>query len=353
MNGFGGNCEVNSRQLVFDALEGRTVPRVPCGPLAVHFCAADAGTTIHDYSTNPKRLAESVIHYYEKYRPDAIWISADTWVTAEAMGAEVAAPGPNEPFAGRPDGFVHSASDLAKIVEPDPATQGRQPMMLEALRSVRRELGDSAFIVGCFDQSPFSLACAVGGISQIMMKTIMEPDFVRALLVRCSDYVIRYGQAMAACGADMLSTGDSPAGLVGPELYRSFCLPAQQTVFAALHNSTDCKLSLHICGDASAILTDMAKSGADVIELDQSVDLSQAFAQLPEQVAIWGNIDPVKILWRGTTDEVRRASHEALIQAVSANRRFVLSSGCTLAPNTPPGNVHALIESTYDELAAW
>jgi uroporphyrinogen-III decarboxylase len=155
---------------------------------------------------------------------------------------------------------------------------------------------------------------------------------------------------MAECGADMLSTGDSPAGLVGPELYRSFCLPAEQHVFKTLRESTDFKLSLHICGDATAILPDMAKSGADVVELDQSVDFQLADQRLPKDMAIWGNIDPVGVLLRGTPDDVLTAANGLLAQAASTNRRFVLSSGCTIAPDTPPGNVRALIRSTQAKL---
>lgn len=309
------------------------------------------GVSIQEYSTNANRLAESIIRYYEKYRPDAVWVSSDTWVTAEAMGAEVIAPGPNEPFAGRNGGFVCSTSDIANIPAPDPTSQGRQPLMLDALRQVKKALGDDVFVIGCFDQSPFSLACAVGGITNIMLKVITEPEFVQTLLERCTEYAISYGQAMAECGADMLSTGDSPAGLVGPELYRSHCLPAEQRVFKTLRESTDCKLSLHVCGDATAILTNMAESGADVIELDQSVDFQIACQRLPGDIAIWGNIDPVGILLRGTPEDVQETARDLIRQAASEDRRFVLSSGCTLAPSTPPSNMDALIRSARSKKA--
>ncbi len=335
---------MNSRQLVMDALNGKEVPHSPCGPLAVHFCARNKGISIRQYSLDAQQLADSVLSYYDKYRPDAVWISSDTWVTAEAMGAPIRSPGEDEPMAGDNEGAIHSLSDLDAISDPDPLSQGRQPLMIEALRQVKQALGDDVFLVACFDQSPFSLACAVGGISDVMINTISDPEFVSALVDRCTDYAIAYAQALASAGADMLSTGDSPAGLVGPELYQQFCLPAEQQVFQKLRDSTDCKLSLHICGDATEILPDMVRSGAHVLELDHAVDIQHACSVVPEEIAIWGNLDPVDVLMSGDEERVTAEAKNVLEKVRAAGRRrFVLSSGCALAPATPEGNLKALM----------
>lgn len=106
---------MTSRDIVFKALQGKNTPRPACGPLAVHFCAVDNGVSIRDFTLTPSVHAECVIRYHEKYQPDAVWISADTWVTAEAMGSSVLFPGDNQPMSGPQEGFVHSAADLNKI----------------------------------------------------------------------------------------------------------------------------------------------------------------------------------------------------------------------------------------------
>ncbi len=343
--------ELRPRELVAATLRGQSVPRPVCGPLAVHFCAAEMGISLEDYTADADLLAGSILRYYERFRPDAVWVSADTWITAEAMGVPVSSPGPYQPPAGPPEGIIHTPADIDHLPPPDPTTQGRQPLLLEALRQVKCAVGDEAFVVACFDQSPFSLACAVGGMSSVMLKTMTDPPFVEALVERCTEYTIAYGLAMAACGADMLSTGDSPAGLIGPDLYRQLALPAEREVFSQLRRETDSFLSLHICGNATPILMDMAGSGADVLELDQSVALADALRVVPPEVAIWGNIDPVDVLLKGTPGEVRQACCRALSQARRAHHPFVLSSGCTLAPNTPAENVAALIGSVRESAA--
>src|SRR5512139_86977 len=155
---------MNSKSLLTAALKGLPVPRVPVGPLAVHSCARLAGYSLRQYTTDANALADSVIRYYERFKPDAVWVSADTWVSAEAMGAQVGATDPNQPFGGMGQPLIQAARDIARIPAPDIGKQGRYPLMLEALERIRAVLGDEVFIVACFDQYPFSLAAALLGI---------------------------------------------------------------------------------------------------------------------------------------------------------------------------------------------
>jgi MtaA/CmuA family methyltransferase len=178
-----------------------------------------------------------------------------------------------------------------------------------------------------------------------MFKAMDDQPLVLALMDRCAEYTVAYAQAMAAAGADMLSGGDSPAGLMGPRLYREIALPYERQVIARIKASTDKPVSLHICGDATPILGDMAATGADVLELDHQVDLARALPLIGPDIAIWGNLDPVRVLARGTPEQVRQATRDVLETVRAANhRRFVVSSGCTLAVETPPDNLRAMLE---------
>lgn len=336
---------MNSKELVHAVLSGEATDRPASGPLACHFCARYFGVPLRDYTLDAGTLADSVIRYYEEFRPDTVWISADTWITAEAMGAKVWFPGKDEPMCGGPEPTVHSIEGVARIPDPDPEKLGRQPLMIDAVRLVSEAIGNDAYVVACFDQSPFSLACALGGLSEVMMATREAPEFVDALLEKGVEHAVAYGRALAAAGADMLSTGDSPAVMLGPELYRRFALPYEQRVFEALKQHTECTLSLHICGDTTRLLDDMAGSGAEVLELDYDVDLSHASSVLPEEIAIWGNINAVSPLYDGGPVDVLVVAEQTLAKIREAGRsRFVLSSGCTVAPDTPGENLRTLIE---------
>jgi uroporphyrinogen decarboxylase len=334
---------MNSRELVTSALAGLPVPRDPIGPLAIHFCARAAGYTLREYTTSAQVLADSVIHYYERFKPDAVWVSADTWVSAEAMGARVGATDDNQPFGGIGEPLVRTAADIDRIPAPNVGQQGRYPLMLEALSRIVEALGKEVFVVACFDQYPFSLAAALMGINEIMLKVSDDPPFVEALMHRCSDYAAAYARALSDAGTDLLSGGDSPSGLLGPDLYQALALPAEKRLIASIKSATGKPVSLHICGNATPILPMMADSGADVLELDHAVSIAAACRIVGPDIALWGNLDPIRVLAQGTPEWVRHKALETL-QAVKAasHRRFVLSSGCTLAVETPPQNLHAI-----------
>ncbi len=343
---------MNSRELVIHAILGSPIERCPCGPLAVHYTARLAGVTLRDYTLDAKKLAACVLHYYEKLHPDAVWLSADTWVAAEAMGATVGFMSDDQPMCGIGAPRIKSFMDITRIPQPNPSRQGRLPIMCEALAIVKEQLGDKVFIVGCFDQSPFSLAAALMGVEELMIKVVDRPDFVQELLERCIEHAVAYALALAGAGADMLSTGDSVAGLVGRDIYTKIALPAERRVFEDIRAGCDALLSLHICGDTSHILADMATAGADVLEIDSSVDIADAIRLVGPEIALWGNIDPVAVLAHGTPEQVRLdASRVINTVRAHARTRFVLSSGCTLAPDTPEENVRALINAAAESVA--
>ena len=340
------DSSLRPRQYIERVLRGQPLPRPAVGPLAVHYCAQLAGATLREYTTDARILADCVVRYYERFRPDAVWLSADTWVTAQAMGAAVDFAGDDQPLSGMGTARVRTSADIDAIPPPDPCSQGRCRLMLDALRRVRQALGEDVFVVACFDQYPFSLACALMGIDQVMLQLTDDRPLVQALMERGLEYALAYARALAQVGADMLSGGDSPAGLLGPRLYREVAFPYQQRLIAGLKSRVTQPISLHICGNTSHILQDMAATGAHVLELDHQVHITRACRLVGRDVTIWGNLDPVGLLARSAPSQVGQATC-ALLEAVQtcAHHRFVLSSGCTLALETPAANLDAMFDA--------
>jgi uroporphyrinogen decarboxylase len=249
-------------------------------------------------------------------------------------------------MSGFQKGFIHSFAELKKIPKPDPYSQGRQPLMLEALSRVVETLGKEVFIVGCFDQSPFSLACQVAGMASVMTKLTEDLPFLEALMEKCLEYSLAYAKAMAESGADMLSTGDSTAGLIGSLRYANIVGPIEKRLFSAL-KKTGKILSLHICGESTEILEKMVATGADVMEIDHQVSIGKAWEKVGDRVALWGNIDPVAVLLQGSSHEVSSSVRGLMSEVKDIGcHKFILSSGCTLAPTTPSENLHTFIRES-------
>src|ERR1051326_7610100 len=105
----------SGKQLILQALKGVATACPPVGPLAVHYCAGIAGVSLREYTLDSRVLADAVLRYYERFGPDAVWISADTWVSAQAAGASVAFPGEDQPLAGTGEPLIQTAADIDRI----------------------------------------------------------------------------------------------------------------------------------------------------------------------------------------------------------------------------------------------
>ena len=84
-----------------------------------------------------------------------------------------------------------------------------------------------------------------------------------------------------------------------PRAYRQFALPYEQRIFAAVREAGAIP-RLHICGNTSRILADMAESGAEIVDIDWMVDMAQAAEIFGDRAAVCGNFDPVAVMLNGT-----------------------------------------------------
>lgn len=332
---------MTSLERVLAVFHGERSDCVPVIPIVGQAAARLNGMTMSAELASPEALASSRIACRERFQYDGIYISADTWVTAEAMGASVI-HADDAPTTGTTP-LLNDIGKLDLLKPVDPFQDGRLPLILKAVQVAVTRAREEFAVIANFDQSPFSLACALHGINNLMTDMYDNPAFVKQLLDICTESVLRYAKALASTGVHIVNTGDSPVVLAGPANYETFGLPYEQMVFDELH-ALGVFTTLHVCGNTTKILRLMAKSHAHSLELDYQVDMVQARTQIPEEITMIGNIDPVGVLVNGTPDEVREQVNLLLVSSEKFGR-FILSTGCAIAPDTPPGNLRALVET--------
>ncbi len=219
---------LTSRQRVAAAIRGEPVDRTATGPLAVHYCAELIGASLKQYTLSAETLSGAVIRYADLFESDAVWVSADTWVTAEAMGAHVAFADDNQPLSGNGAPRIQSVADLQAIPAPDVSRHGRYPLMTEATRRVREKVGDDRFVVTCFDQHPFSSACALMGVERAMTALLQEPALLKDTMQKAADYAVAYGKALADAGPICSVAETRPAGCSGPTPTKKSQFPSNE-----------------------------------------------------------------------------------------------------------------------------
>jgi uroporphyrinogen decarboxylase len=88
----------------------------------------------------------------------------------------------------------------------------------------------------------------------------------------------------------------------------------------------------------------MSKTGVKGFSLDSPVNLREASKILSDEIALMGNLDPVKVFLQSTPEEVAQAT-KALLDDMKEIKNFILSSGCDIPMESPLENIEAFMKA--------
>jgi uroporphyrinogen decarboxylase len=343
---------VNSRELVLRTLDRRPTDRVPVGPMMMDLGATVIGAPIGTFCSDPDVMARGQLALYEQLGQDIIFVGCDNYYIAEGFGCVAELPVDETPHLVKPP--LERIADVGDLAVPDPLTDGRMPVMLEATRLVRKAVGDEVAI-RTPGTGPFALASYFIGTQEFLIEVGMakagmpesEPEAIHRALDLAADALIAFGKASVDAGADLLHCGDSLAScdVISPADYEEWAFPYERKVIQAW-KEYGAKTLLHICGDSSKVLDLYAQTGADIIEVDHKVDLALARSIVGDRACVIGNVDPVTVLLQGTPEQVRAASLACL--EVGRGGGYVLGSGCVVPRITPLENVRAMVRAARE-----
>ncbi len=271
----------------------------------------------------------------EHFELDIVQAISDPYREASDLGLDVQFPQDALPLSQKP--LIQNPSNLATLNLVEPSAGKRMNDRLEAIRLFREHVGDEIPIMG-WVEGALAEAADLRGVSTLMMDLFERPEWVVELLEFCCEQAIVFARAQVNAGADIIGLGDAVASQVSPDMYRMFALAYEQRIFKAVKDA-GAVARLHICGDTSNIVTDMADSGADIIDLDWMVDYAKA-AQIygKNGPALCGNFDPVKVMLHGSPEQVYDAVTHCL--NVGGNKNFS-GAGCEIPDGTPMENLYA------------
>lgn len=344
---------MTSLERVKRAIAHEPYDRVPVGPFTGFYAARIAGTTIGRYVTDGRVIAESQVKLWEQLGHDVVITAADTYYMAEAFGVPVDHHENALPTARGP--VLEDLAGARKLKVPDPHRDGRMPVYIEAARQLSRQLGDRVAVRGT-GTGPLSLAAYLFGQQDLLIKLAEmghgmasatdERDFATLMDV-ASDTVIAFLQAQTEAGQQLAYLGDSLAScdMISPEMYRRFVFPYHRRIFAAIGDHCrryGAHAMLHICGDDTAILEDLAATGADAYEVDSKIDLRVAKRRIGDRLCLIGNLNPTGVLLHGTAEQVRREAEKCISEGADGGG-FILGTGCFVAWDTPLENLQAMV----------
>lgn len=329
---------------------------VPVAPYMGNFGAALSGTPIGTYCRSGKVMADAQYQAWERLGQDAVVAQSDNYYIAEGFGLEVDYHDDGTPTVRRP--LIQELRDIDGLTVPDPRSDGRMPVYLEAISRLAERLKRQV-IIRAPGTGPFALAGHLLGTEELLMEIAMlqgspDPEVesrLRRLLELTTEALIRFQKACIDAGADMVQAGDSSASLdlISPRIYEEWAFPYEKKFFDALNpyaRQHSAVTLLHICGNMTKVLEREADTGAMLIELDSKVNLAEAKRRIGNRVCLIGNIEPSGVLLQGTPEVVRQACTNAIADAAEGGG-FILGSGCEVPPFAPFENMATMVAAGH------
>ena len=330
---------MTSKERIYAILKGASYDRPAVTPIFMAWAANFIGHTYRDYYLDGDVLVQAQLAVIRTFNLDQISAISDPWREASAYGMEFDYPADG---VGRPkDVLIKTHNDISKVKLLDIENAERTKQRIESVRKMAAEVGQTHSVLG-WVEGPMAEYGDLRGVENAMLDMIDKPE----LFIKAGEIIVQnaitFAVAQVKAGADMVGVGDSAASLIAPKMYAELVLPLEQKLIAAIHGA-GAAVKLHVCGNIKNIVQHMAKSGADIIDVDWMVSLAEARelvhkGRVGTQVTLCGNFDPVSILFEGSPQDVADAARQCL-KAVPD--KFILMPGCEVPPATPEQNIRA------------
>jgi len=231
-------------------------------------------------------------------------------------------------------------------------TENQLSYVIDAVKVIRKELDGRVPLIG-FSGSPWTLATYMvegssskeyGKIKGLMFDS---PNVMHKLLDVLAKSVIDYLNAQIKAGAQAVMVFDTWGGILTPRDYQEFSLRYMSQIVAGLikENQGRPVPSILFTKNGGSWLELMAKTGANALGVDWTLDLSEARRRVGDKVALQGNMDPC-ILY-SSPDRIRQEVKQVLASYGNGNGH-VFNLGHGIHPKIDPENVGAFIEAVHE-----
>lgn len=296
-----------------------------------------------DLCYSPELAEEVTLQPIRRYGFDASILFADILLIPEAMGQKLwfeTGEGPRlEPIAhGDMLSLDNTKSHLAPIIE--------------TVSRLSVSLPQETTLIG-FAGAPWTVASYMvagrGTPDQAPARDLAKQDPIafQSIIDKLVAASIDYLAAQVEAGAEVLQIFESWAASLQGDDFQRWCIAPVAAIVAGLRAR---HISVPIIGFPRAADWDMAdyarQTGVQAISLDTSADRKTMVENVPDDIVLQGNLDPLILVQGGDAlrDGVRA------IKKDFSGRPYIFNLGHGIVPQTPPAHVSELmhwVRETY------
>lgn len=231
-------------------------------------------------------------------------------------------------------------------------------LSFDSLRAARDANPDKA-IIAHITHAPYFKATHMRGMEAFMEDLALNPEIAEAIIGRITRYLFpgierlcrEAGDAFDIFYiADDFCTALGP--LISPDMFRRFIKPYLARIAGIMHRHGK-KFLLHTCGAVRPLLSEVIDAGVDVLEPIQTsaagMDVEGLKRDFGDRITFYGSIDLIKVLSRGTPEDVR-AEVLKNFRVLGRDGGFIVGPGHTyIQPDVPLANILAMYETAFHE----
>lgn len=334
---------MNPKELLFSTLRHETTERAPWVPFSgIHsgrLINADAEQMLRDEDT----LVKALLEVNKLYRPDGQPVVFDLQVEAEILGCDLVWAKDCPPSVSS-----HPLADTKTVpcvcTLPN-ETQGRLPMILSAMKRMKKEVGETTALYGLIC-GPFTLASHLRG-NDIFMDMFDDEEYVKELLAYCTACAKKMADMYIEAGMDVIAVVDPLVSQISEKHFKKFLLEPYQDVFKHIREKGVFS-SFFVCGNATRNIEVMCQTAPDCISVDENVDIIKAKAITDQyNVVISGNIPLTSVMLHGSQQDNMKYVVD-LLGNLKEYKNFIVSPGCDMPYAVPVENTIGASQAVHE-----
>ena len=338
--------QINGRQLVLDTLRGKRGPRTPWVPFTGVQVGQLVGADAEQFLHSADLIVQGNVEAAKRYRGDGQCVVFDLQIEAEALGCDLHWAKNTPPsvvghkLADSLDGF-----ESLPMLTPNDA---RLPIVLDAMRRVKAEIGDDVALYGLVT-GPFTLASHLRG-SELFMDMFDDPAKVTAFVNHCGKIAESVASMYLDAGMDVIAAVDPMISQISESHFNEMVAPSCTSFFEHVREGGGVG-TFFVCGNATRVLGAMAACKPESMSVDENVDLAVAFeAAEPHGVSVGGNLPLATVMLNGRPEDNMAEALRLLDKF--GDKAFILSPGCDMPFDAPPENVEACSVAVHEPKVA-
>ena len=289
---------------------------------------------------NPEMAAEVTLQPIRRFGFDAAIIFSDILTVPFALGRTIR-------FTEGEGPSLDPVSSVSELDDNRATWREKLEPAYETLRLVRPQLPAGTALLG-FAGAPWTLATYMaagrGGDEQRAAKLwgYRDPESFTALLELIGDCVAEHLIAQIEGGTDAVQIFDSWAGGLPDRQFEDWVIaPTKRIVEKVRIAQPHARIiGFPRAATLQGYLRYSQGTGLNAVSLDTGAPFAWAVENMPRNVALQGNLDPVALIAGGTA----LTKHVDDILDAARGRPFIFNLGHGVLPETPPDHVATLVE---------